>query len=126
MSETIINAETGEVLKGAPPCHACRGVCCSTDSGWRFVQLRQDEMTLPLFKARVVTHPEAGVRGFFFLRNGSGGGYCPYFDLVLRRCKIYEQRPANCREFDCRACQPQGQFFQKNPDVLALIKQHQV
>lgn len=109
----------------SPPCHACRGVCCSIDAGWKFVQLTPDEAANPRFREVLTVHPEVRVQGFWFKRKGAGGGYCPFFDITQRKCKIYEQRPQNCRYFDCRECPPQGLFFLRNPDVLSLIQQHQ-
>lgn len=112
-------------ITSPPPCHACRGVCCSVDAGWRFVQLTDEEYELPLFREVRTVHPEARVKGFWYRKkeSGAGGGYCPFFDIGERRCKIYEDRPHNCRAFDCRACRADGPFFKANPDVLSLIKQ---
>ena len=28
-------------------------------------------------------------------------GYCPFLNLEIKRCIIYEDRPSNCREFTC-------------------------
>ena len=122
-----VSRETGEIIRGTPPCHACRGVFCSIDAGFKFVQLTYCEQHLDTFKAHVVEHPDHHVMGFWFKRkrDGSGGGYCPFFNLVERKCGVYEERPATCRNFDCRACSPQGEFFKRNPDVRALIDQYE-
>lgn len=115
---------TGEKLIGPPPCAACTGVCCSSNAGFRFVTLNAEEQRNPIFAKVITTHPEAHVRGFWYLpKMKSKGGYCPFFDAGKNQCGIYSERPQNCHNFDCRALGRDDMFFSLNPSVLTIIEQ---
>lgn len=68
--------------------HLCKAACCT----FRFPLARQDV--------------EEGVAqwdlGRPYVNRQDGTGYCVHSDPNTRACRIYEQRPATCRVFDCR------------------------
>lgn len=119
------NPNDGSEIRGKPPCGPCGGVCCSVDAGFKFVQLTPREQANPLFREVLTEHPEARVMGFFFRKKngGAGGGYCPFFNITQHQCRIYDDRPQNCRNYDCRCNFRNGEFFRRNPQVLAIIDQ---
>lgn len=102
-------------MKDSPPCARCTGVCCTTQAGWRFVTLTKREQKLPLFQGQLAVHPPTGLKGFWFLQSGR----CPYLG-PQGRCSIYQNRPFNCRNFDCRK-PGVGRFLELNPLVKSLI-----
>ena len=67
--------------------HLCRAACCS--------------MAYPLTMQDI----KEGIRwspGRPFLNARGQDGYCVHWEHADCRCSIYENRPAVCREYDCR------------------------
>ena len=109
---------------GPSPCGRCYAACCKQNGHEYAVLLEGDELRkFAPFCTRMVFE--------------SGGQRCvesvlPYRDgrcIFLGeddRCTIYDDRPANCRRFECAPrLSAQGEmdiFLQRNPRVLKLLQ----
>ena len=87
-------------------CSKCPGYCCSYDR----IEVKKSDV------ARLAKHfhitPEVAEERFTKIRDGERvlrqqkdkyyGSICAFFDTTLRRCTVYESRPAVCREYPDR------------------------
>jgi Fe-S-cluster containining protein len=115
-------------ILGASPCHLCRANCCKQNGHDYAVLLEGDEW-----------------RRFapFCIEVQVDGGACVTTERVLPyrggrcqflgdddRCTIYDDRPINCRRFECApgyhargsAVGARSLFLRRNPDVLTLLE----
>jgi hypothetical protein len=85
----------------------CKSICCS--------------FTFALTKEEV----EKGIikwnnkRPYFIARDDDG--FCPHLDRESLQCKIWENRPARCRKYDCRKKTSVWIDWEKkiiNPDIF--------
>lgn len=114
-----------------PPCHGCNAACCRDSGAWPFaVRLFPEDLKNPklnkaksrwVFPHRRWRNPDHLPLKEWVLKFVNGA--CPFLDVVENRCKIYDERPKICREFDCRQCTPFGVFLNANPNVWALLQQ---
>jgi Fe-S-cluster containining protein len=112
---------------GASPCGRCVARCCKQHGPEYAVLLRGDEPRrfAPWAVAISVTTGERQVVSEHVL---------PYVDGRCQflgeddRCRIYEDRPLSCREFECvhfynaEGVGRHGTFLYRNPDVIPLIE----
>ena len=70
----FISRLSGKLVSTPPPCHACPGICCSVDAGYKFVQLSYTEQQNPIFRKVLTTHKPTGSKGFWFTQAERGQG----------------------------------------------------
>ncbi len=89
--------------------HLCRGSCCSFEYPLTMQDIKE------------------GIRwslGRPFMNAHGTNGYCVHWQPDTTRCSIYEQRPAVCREYDCRRDSRVWLDFDKmiiNPELFSEI-----
>lgn len=81
----------------AVPCNGCT-LCCERDAVFLHPEHGDDPTAFETIEA---THPLTGKRGLM-LKRGDDGVSCFYLEKGVG-CRTYANRPAMCREFDCRA-----------------------
>ena len=97
-------------------CEHCWAACCRQASGWDMaVELRAEDLTRPAVQRASL---KRDTKHFIPYRNGK----CPLLDDSTQKCKAYDERPANCREFNCRDCRVDGPFLRANPTVRAMLE----
>jgi Fe-S-cluster containining protein len=118
-------------ILGASPCGQCRGANCCRQNGhdyavlldgpdeWRrfapFCQEVQVDAGTHLRTERVLPYVN---------------GRCQFLGDADNRCTIYDDRPANCRRFECAPgfhergsdVTSHSAFLRRNPDVLKLLE----
>jgi Fe-S-cluster containining protein len=116
-------------ILGSSPCDLCRANCCK-QNGHDYAVLLESQEWQRFAPFCVEVQVDAGA--------------CPTTERVLPyrdgrcqflgdddRCLIYDDRPANCRKFECapgfheRGSDRVGHslFLRRNPDVLRLLEQ---
>ena len=117
-------------ILGDSPCHLCTANCCK-QNGHDFAVLLEGEPERRRFApfAVDVTVRRANGATSFERVLPYRDGRCPFLgkdDL----CTIYEDRPTNCRRFQCVSgyhlsggdLSHHSEFLQRNPDVLARLE----
>jgi Fe-S-cluster containining protein len=113
---------------GHSPCHRCVAACCTQNGHEYAVLLEGDERRkfAPFaVEARVDKATHVGVERVLPYRDGR----CVFLGDD-DRCLIYDDRPLNCRRFQCvgafnrggAALGGHGPFLERNPAVLALLQ----
>jgi Fe-S-cluster containining protein len=112
---------------GSSPCHACAALCCK-QNGHDYAVLLEGEAERRRFAAFSTAVVVSGDRAPVEER------VLPYVDGRCRflgdddRCTIYDDRPANCRRFECvRSFRTgpggsHGVFLRRNPAALRAIE----
>jgi uncharacterized protein len=83
-------------------CGTCRACCTSS----YFVHIRPDEARSRVRIDKSLLFPAPGLPEGHFVLGYNKQGVCPMF--VNGKCSIYEDRPATCRNFDCRVFSAAG------------------
>lgn len=112
-------------ILGSSPCGDCTANCCK-QNGYEFaVLLRDGELRrFGAYGAWVIFDHNGARRREFVLPYVSGR--CQFLGQD-DRCMIYENRPMNCREFECVAAfnaegiGRHGRFLGLNSDVLGRL-----
>lgn len=110
-------------ILGASPCHLCHANCCKQNGHDYAVLLEEHEWPrfAPFCEAvRIDAGTFARVERLLPYREGR----CQFLDAD-DRCTIYEDRPVNCRRFECAAGfdpKRQSEFLRRNPDVLDMLE----
>jgi Fe-S-cluster containining protein len=112
-------------ILGESPCERCVAACCKQNGHDYAVLLRGDEVRRFAAFSQVVT-----IRRDQQLLAESVlpyvNGRCQFLDDE-DRCRIYEDRPLSCREFQClpsynaNGVGRHGLFLRRNPDVREII-----
>jgi Fe-S-cluster containining protein len=112
---------------GSSPCHACAALCCKQNGHDYAVLLDGDDerRRFAAFSASVVisAHPAPVEERVLPYVNGR----CRFLGEG-DRCTIYDDRPRNCRRFECtrffRSEQDRshGLFLRRNPVALGAIE----
>ena len=92
--------------------HLCRGACCS----FEYPLTMQD-----------ISEVIRWSLGRPFMNAHGTDGYCVHWRHDCSKCSIYEQRPAVCREYDCRRDSRVWLDFDKiviNPELFSKIMNH--
>ena len=115
-------------ILGPSPCHLCRANCCKQNGHDYAVLLEADEWRrFAPFCVEVRVDAGACVTTERVLPYRDGR--CQFLDDD-DRCTIYEDRPANCRKFECAPgfhfggsdVSGHSVFLQRNPDVRELLE----
>ena len=115
-------------ILGASPCHLCRANCCRQNGHEYAVLLECDEWRrFAPFCVEVRVDAGACVTTERVLPYRDGR--CQFLGAD-DRCTIYDDRPANCRRFECapgfheRGSNVGGHslFLRRNPDVRAILE----
>ena len=115
-------------ILGASPCHLCRANCCKQNGHDYAVLLEADEWRrFAPFCVEVRVDGGACVTTERVLPYRDGR--CQFLDTD-DRCTIYDDRPTNCRRFECApgyhergsAVGAHSVFLRRNPDVRALLE----
>ena len=115
-------------ILGDSPCHQCTANCCKQNGHEYAVLLEGEELRkFAAFAADVLIRFSGGSR--FERVIPYRHGRCPFLgddDL----CTIYDDRPLNCRRFQCITgyhlaggdLTTHSEFLQRNPDVLERLE----
>jgi Fe-S-cluster containining protein len=112
---------------GEPPCERCRANCCKQNGHEYAVLLEgQERRRFAAFSEEVVVRGEGGARVEQVLPYVEGR--CQFLGAD-ERCRIYEDRPVNCRRFDCLPgyhhrggdVTSHGMFLVRNGDVRKML-----
>ena len=115
-------------ILGSSPCHLCRANCCRQNGHEYAVLLEADEWRrFAPFCVEVRVDAGACVTTERVLPYREGR--CQFLGPD-DRCAIYDDRPANCRRFECapgyhaRGGDVTGhsEFLRRNPDVLSMLE----
>lgn len=112
---------------GASPCGECTSNCCRQNGHDYAVLLRDDEIRKFAPFAVAVPIEQQGGRVVSEHVLPYVAGRCQFLDSD-GLCKIYEDRPRSCREFECtghynaHGLGAHARFLQLNPDVLARLE----
>jgi Fe-S-cluster containining protein len=117
-------------ILGESPCHLCTANCCK-QNGHEFAVLLEGERERRRFAPFAV---DVAVRGADGVARSERvlpyrRGRCAFLGED-DRCTIYEDRPVNCRRFQCVSGYHLGggdlrrhsEFLERNPDVLARLE----
>ncbi len=110
-----------------PPCQHCSGLCCVQKSFGHKFAVGLEEREYDQFPESV-WHPsrylgEGNIRVLPYVN-----GRCIHLSDD-NRCKIYDRRPENCRQFNCVSRyysrgMHHGFFLEDNPDLVQIIELH--
>jgi Fe-S-cluster containining protein len=110
-------------ILGASPCGYCHANCCKQNGHEYAVLLEENE-----WRRFAPFCEEIRINGVTYVKIERvlpyRNGRCQFLDAD-DRCLIYEDRPANCRRFECvPGFDPRGhsEFLRRNQDVLELLK----
>jgi Fe-S-cluster containining protein len=113
-------------ILGPSPCHRCTAACCKQNGHAYAAILRGDEVRkFAPFSIDVPFRSERSVvveRVLPYVQ-----GRCQFLDED-DRCRIYGDRPAACREFECvphfnrEGIGRHGIFLQRNPRVREMLE----
>lgn len=113
-------------ILGASPCHLCTAACCKQNGHAYAAILRGAEVRkFAAFSIDVPFQAEHGVvieRVLPYVE-----GRCQFLD-EQDRCRIYEDRPAACRAFECvphfnrDGVGRHGTFLLRNPRVREILQ----
>ena len=115
-------------ILGSSPCHQCAANCCKQNGHDYAVLLEEDERRrFAPWAMDVPIHLAGGhvtIEKVLPYRDGR----CMFLDED-NLCRIYEQRPVNCRRFECIPGYHHGGgdltahslFLQRNANVLKLL-----
>ncbi len=115
-------------ILGASPCAGCTANCCKQNGHDYAVLLEGDERRkFAAFAADVVV--SHGTHAVSERVLPYRDGRCAFLGDD-DRCSIYEDRPVNCRRFECAPAYHlrgsdvtgHGEFLYRNPDVLARLE----
>ena len=115
-------------ILGASPCHLCRANCCKQNGHDYAVLLEAHEwQRFAPFCVEVRVAGPACVNTERVLPYRDGR--CQFLGAD-DRCAIYDDRPANCRRFECAPgfhhlgsdASGHSRFLMRNPDVLAMLE----
>jgi Fe-S-cluster containining protein len=123
-----VNRNFRVAVVGASPCGQCVAACCK-QNGHEYAALLQGDDERRRFAPWSIDVTFAADNGVRTTRRVLPyvSGRCPFLD-ESDRCRIYEDRPAACRAFQCvtsfNAHGPNrhGRFLRDNPDVLKLLR----
>lgn len=110
------------VITPAPPCDDCIGRCCTAPHRKTLAELRPEEESQFPEAVRINT----GL-GPAMALPVTAEGRCIHLDDA-NRCRIYERRPAVCRDFNCLFGYRLGRnrhsfFLEDHPEMVTLIEQ---
>jgi Fe-S-cluster containining protein len=111
-------------IVGPSPCQACHANCCKQNGHEYAVLLEESEWRkfAPFCEKVRVDAGEGVVATERVLPYVNGR--CQFLEED-DRCTIYEDRPINCRKFECApgfdSRGAHSAFLQRNPDVLQLL-----
>ena len=112
-------------ILGASPCHLCRANCCRQNGHAYAVLLECDEWRR-FAPFCVEVRVDAGTHVVTErVLPYNAAGRCQFLGED-DRCTIYDDRPLNCRRFECapgyHARGGHSEFLRRNPDVLWLLE----
>jgi Fe-S-cluster containining protein len=89
-------------IAGPSPCHLCYAACCRRSVAEFAVLLEGDERRrfAPFAVDVPIRQPDGSVITERVLPY-TDDGRCQFLENETGRCSIYEQRPVNCRRFEC-------------------------
>ena len=116
-------------ILGSSPCHLCQANCCRQNGHDYAVLLEPDEWRrfAPFcVEVRVDAGTHVTTERVLPYRDGR----CQFLDPADNRCTIYDDRPVNCRRFECApgyhergsSVGSHSLFLRRNPDVLELLQ----
>lgn len=110
-------------IVGASPCGECYAACCRQNGHEYAVLLEEQERRkFAAFSTQMAFESDGQRRVEAILPYRDGR--CIFLDPD-DRCTIYEDRPANCRRFECaggyHADRP-SEFLLRNPRVLKILQ----
>lgn len=97
------------------PCGACTGCCRSA----MFVHVRPSDAGALRRIPKALLFPAPGLPRGHKVMGFDASGRCPM--LVDDRCSIYEDRPATCREYDCRVFAATGTLPEDQPAIAERV-----
>jgi len=115
-------------ILGDSPCHLCKGANCCRQNGHDYAVLLEDHeyrRFAPYAVDFVIEHARVRiVEKVLPYINGQCG-----FLGADQRCLIYDDRPENCRNFQCiafyhnngRTSGEHGLFLHLNPEILQML-----
>ena len=113
-------------ILGESPCQQCHANCCKQNGHEYAVLLEGHERRRFAAYSVEARFDDGGAprveRVLPYVR-----GRCQFLDWN-DRCTIYEDRPMNCRRFQCipsynqKGLGKHGEFLQRNSDVLSLLE----
>ena len=113
-------------ILGASPCHLCRANCCR-QNGHNYAVLLDASEWRKFAPFCVELQVQGGACATTERVLPYRDGRCQFLDDDAR-CTIYEDRPINCRRFECAPGFDGGggggghsEFLRRNPDVLAML-----
>jgi len=100
----IIKKESYPYAFDSSACATCEGRCCTGESGYIFVTKTEIQKIAAILNLSV---NEFGVKYLYkkaykysIKENKVGNSYeCVFYDSATNGCKIYEERPLQCRTF---------------------------
>jgi Fe-S-cluster containining protein len=111
---TEVPAEEDLPERLTPFCEECGGACCK-DSNFLLLIPGEFERFYSLLEDKNLFSDQEKV--IYFVN-----GRCPFLSDD-NRCSCYEERPSLCRAWSCLIVgKGMEDFFEQNPEVLALIK----
>lgn len=110
-----------------PPCKPCGAACCRDHGVWPFATaLTPAESKHPLFTGVKTHNPDKDDRDRFPYIIKYKQGKCPFLNDGTSRCRIYDNRPDVCKEYDCRDrfayVGDKSPFFRKNEKLVTLLR----
>lgn len=88
----------------ASQCEECGGKCCIGESGYVFVTIEEmlhiaQTLNLTFEDFAQIYVRKIGYRFSLIEKINEDGYACIFFDSSNKKCRIYEQRPKQCRDF---------------------------
>ena len=116
-------------ILGQSPCDGCSGVNCCRQNGHEYAVLLEESEHARFRPFGVDVPIDDGGRTVIEKVLPYVAGRCQFLGDD-HRCLIYDDRPSNCRRFQCiddfhqRGSTPDahGRFLQLNPDVLERLE----
>src|SRR4051794_39411590 len=116
-------------ILGASPCYQCRANCCKQNGHEYAVLLEADEWRKFAPFATDVPIDRGGGDVVVERVLPSRDGRCGFLGAD-DRCTIYDDRPRNCRRFECvpgyhvggSDVRRHSEFLRRNPDVLEMLE----
>jgi hypothetical protein len=111
-------------ILGTSPCHLCHANCCK-QNGHDYAVLLEAAEWRRFAPFCVEVRVDAGACVTTERVLPYRDGRCQFLDED-DRCTIYEDRPANCRRFECApgfsSRGAHSPFLERNPDVLEMLR----
>jgi Fe-S-cluster containining protein len=103
--QNIIKKEGYNFAFDANACYECEGNCCIGESGYVWVNKSEAKEIASFLSLSYEEFVKTHLRKVRFRHSlkevevDKNNFVCEFFDLVQKRCQIYEVRPSQCRTF---------------------------